>query len=150
MRFKSAIKEISILKSAYRTGLKALSVADRKRIFCKNTHILRGSIYFDKVLAIDYPNDPRWDYGIGIDTKKGSDRVIWVEVHPASSSHVQGVIEKSKWLKEFLEQYEWPFTEQQQEFVWIASGKVSILLGSPQRRKLALAGIRFAGSNLLL
>ncbi len=150
MRFKAAVQAIPLLKPAYRSGLQALLPADRERITCKNTRALRGSIYLDKAVEEDYPNDPRWDYGIGIDATKGSDRVVWVEVHPASSSHVQEVIDKWKWLLAFLEKHTWPFSSSQQEFMWIASGTVSIPKNSPQRRKLALAGIKFVGRVLRL
>jgi hypothetical protein len=150
MQFKAAVQALSILQGAYRPGLQALAETDRNRITCKNTRALRGSVNLDEVLANSHPNDARWDYGIGLEMTNSSDRVVWVEVHPASSSHVQVVIDKGHWLLAFLKDFKWPLKELPHQLIWVASGKVRILANSPQRRKLALAGIHFAGERLHL
>ena len=106
------------------------------------------SVDLDGALRDLHPNDPRWDYGIGVRKTKNSDRVIWIEVHPASSSHIQDVLKKLEWLKEWLGSSAPRLKTISTDYVWIASGEVSISTNSPQRRKLAAKGIRFVGNRL--
>lgn len=51
--------------SAWQPGLQALG-SDSERVRCSNTRQLTGSIALDTVLQEQYPNEPRWDYGIGV------------------------------------------------------------------------------------
>jgi hypothetical protein len=148
MRFREAVEQTEGLAEAYRRGLGALQKIDRGRIQCRNTRNLAGSVNLDEALADSHPNDPRWDYGIGIRNNRGSDRVTWVEVHPASSSHVQDVLDKFAWLRRWLASSAPLLNGILAEYVWVASGSVHIPPDSPQRRRLALQGIRFAGKRL--
>lgn len=148
MRFEGAVKKTPSLTEAYRPGLRALKRVDQKRIICGDATDLAGSVDLDDALSDSHPNDPRWDYGIGVRTSRGSDRVSWVEVHPASSSHIQAVLNKLAWLKEWLASSA-PLLERiPAEYVWVASGSVQIPPNSPQRRRLSAKGIRFAGRRL--
>ena len=148
MRFKDAVEKTEDLAETYRLGLQALRSVDRKRIQCSNTRHLTGSVDLDGALRDSHPNDPRWDYGIGLRIAKNSDRVIWIEVHPASSSHIRDVLRKFGWLREWLTSSALCLKTISTDYVWIASGKVSIPPNSPQRRKLAAQGIRFVGRQL--
>jgi hypothetical protein len=150
MRFKKAVRETTGLEHAYRKGLQALSEADRNRIKCAKPRALTGSLNLDETLAESRPNDSRWDYGIGLVAAHNADRVVWVEVHPASSSHIQQVIDKHVWLLRFLNADAPLLDKLPPAFVWVASGRVCIPASSPQRRRLAQLGIRFAGEMLRL
>ena len=148
MRFKDAVEKTDGLAKTYKPGLQALKRVDGHRIQCRNTRHLTGSIDLDGALRDSHPNDPRWDYGIGVRRTQNSDCVIWIEVHPASSSHIQDVLKKLEWLKEWLGSSAPRLKTISTDYVWIASGEVSISTNSPQRRKLAAKGIRFVGNRL--
>jgi hypothetical protein len=141
--FQKAVSDTPDLgKHAYHAGFKALTAAHRKRIQQGEARIL-GSINLDGALCQRYPNEPRWDYGIGI--QKGSKPfAIWVEVHPASTSNVSEVLSKLRWLKEWLSSRATQLhalTPPQRAYHWIATDGVHITPNSPEARQLAQAGL---------
>ena len=141
--FQKAVSDTPDLgKHAYHAGLKALTAAHRKRIQQGEARIL-GSINLDGALCQRYPNEPRWDYGIGI--QKGSKPfAIWVEVHPASTSNVSEVLSKLRWLKEWLNSQALQLlklTPEQEAYHWVATNGVHIALTTQQARQLAQAGL---------
>jgi len=143
MGFKQAVAATQALEDAYRPGLGALRSADRHRIECANTRRLSGSVNLDEALAGTRPNDPRWDYGIGVRQGGRPERVVWAEVHPAATSNVKEVLRKLAWLKEWLGDSAPQLQRMPAEFVWIASGGVAIPRHAPQFRRLAMSAIRF-------
>lgn len=149
MRFKEAIEHI--LPGTYREGLQALAGLDRERIACKNPRKLAGSLYLDEALAETQPNDPRWDYGIALRGKQ-TDDVVWVEVHPASSSNVKEVIAKLRWLKQWLRDSGKDLAQMTRKdgYHWVASGAVAIPKNSKQARQLAAAGLAYPRQRLSL
>jgi hypothetical protein len=138
------------LASALKDGLQALPQSDRGRIECKNPRALAGSVNVDAALKEALSNAPRWDYGIGVHIDKKNDCVIWIEVHPASSRHINDILSKLQWLKSWLKTEAPQLEALPREFVWIASGAVAIQPGSPQRKKLAENGLVFAGSRFVI
>jgi len=150
MRFKRAVENTQGLEQAYRPGLQALQRGDRSRILCRDSHMVTGSVNLDCALATILPDDPRWDYGVGVIARTPSETVVWIEVHPASSHHVDEVLRKLIWLKNWLRTDAPQLGAMPREFVWIASGQVAMQANSPQRRRLAAKGLRFAGSCLHL
>lgn len=150
MLFRDAVQATVGLAEAYQSGLQALERLDRSRIVCATPRSLAGSVNLDKALSPSYPNAPRWDYGIGIRKTPSSDGAIWVEVHPASSHHIQEVVDKLRWLKGWLESSAKMLKQITEGYVWVASGSVAIQPGSPQRKVLAAHGIRFEGRRLQL
>lgn len=150
MNFRSAVKATPALASALKDGLQALQQIDRGRIECKNPHTLAGSVNVDAALQDSLPETSRWDYGIGVHLHKDDDRVIWVEVHPASSHHINDILSKLQWLKSWLKTDSPQLNAMPREFVWIASGAVAIQPGSPQRKKLAEYGLVFAGNRFVI
>ena len=141
--FQKAVSDTPDLgKHAYHAGLKALTAAHRKRIQQGEARIL-GSINLDRALCQRYPNEPRWDYGIGI--QKGSKPfAIWVEVHPASTSNVSEVLLKLRWLKGWLSGQATQLhalTPPQRAYHWIATDGVRITPNSQEARQLAQAGL---------
>jgi len=105
--------------------------------------------FFNGLLSDSCPNQPIWAYGIGYRTIEASEIVYWVEVHPASSKNVQEMLNKVAWLKNWLTSARL-LNGLQKHFVWVASGKVSLLPHSPQRKRIAQAGIDFQGGHLTL
>jgi len=150
MKFQSAVKATPALASALKEGLQALQQIDRGRIECKNPRILAGSVNVDAALKETLSNAPRWDYGIGVHIDKKNDRVIWIEVHPASSRHINDILSKLQWLKSWLKTEAPQLYALPREFVWIASGAAAIQPGSPQRKKLAEYGLIFAGGRFVI
>jgi hypothetical protein len=148
--FADAVRSTTGLDQAHRPGLGALRRTDRHRIHCPEPRNLTGSVDLDSALSDSHPNDPRWDYGIALRVDRKSELVFWVEVHPASSSHIQQVLSKLSWIRDWLRSSAPLLNAFPRQFVWIASGRVAIPANSPQRKRLANAGIRFAGARFEL
>jgi hypothetical protein len=143
MSFRGAVEATPAVAGAYRAGLQALPANDRARIVCNRPRRLTGSIHVDDALAASHPNAPRWDYGIGY--RRGADeRAVWVEVHPASSTSIGGMLKKLEWLKTWLQGHA-PRLHAitKDDYYWLATdGPIAITANSPQAKQLALAGLR--------
>jgi hypothetical protein len=147
MRFKHAVENTKGLEHAYRPGLQAIQRRDRRRISCRDSHTVTGSVDLDRALTRLFPDDPRCDYGVGKTARAQPETVVWIEIHPASSHHIDEVLRKFDWLKNWLRTHAPQLDEMPQEFVWIASGQVALRAGSKQLLNVASRGIRFAGSR---
>jgi len=150
MGFKRAVENTPSIAEAYRPGLQAMEKEHRDHVAPPDTRLLTGSINLDRALATAMPNAPRWDYGVGLKTRTQSEKAIWIEVHPASSNHIDGILAKLGWLKGWLRTDAPRLKAMPAEFVWIASGRVSLPPHSPQRRKIAGQGLRFGGERYTL
>ncbi len=150
MDFQHAVSCTQGLRDAYQAGLQALKNADRARLECAAPARLTGSVDLDSALAGSHPNAARWDYGIGVRKGRGSESVIWLEVHPATSHGAEEVCRKHRWLTQWLVSSAPLLARMHGQFVWVASGNVHIPLNSPHRRRLALQGIQFRGRRLRL
>jgi hypothetical protein len=152
MVFKEAVSKTKELSDAYFPGLQALEETDRNRIRCKNTRRLLGSFNLEKSLRRRYIGKPIWDYGIGWHAPRKSECAIWIEVHSADSGHVEDVLKKVKWLKNWLHVKAPSLNDITYEngFVWIASGAVSLSNTSRQARQLANEGVSFPRKALVL
>ena len=150
MSFRDAVVATQGLANAFRAGLQALRRTDRGRINCTSPRNLTGSVDLDGALSHSHAHDPRWDYGIGLREGRRREVVIWVEVHSASSSHIEEVLNKLSWLKRWLRSSAPLLNQMPKEYVWVASGRVALSASSRQRRQLASRGIRFAGKRLEL
>ena len=153
MRFKAAVEATDSIAAAYRAGLQAVPGVDRARMTVNDTARLGGSVNLDAALSGAQPNAPRWDYGVGWKMSNARDNVIWIEVHPASTSNVKEMVAKVDWLRLWLRD-DAPdldrLTRRKPAFVWIASGAVHIPKNSPQFRRLAGAGIRYPCKHLTI
>jgi hypothetical protein len=147
MKFKQAVENTADVSGSYQIGLQALERKDRVRIKCDNTRVIAGSIHLDHALRDAHPQESRWDYGIGIEIDIKHDRVIWLEVHPASTSTIDTVVAKHRWLKQWLEKSAQALQKMPSRFVWVASGKVAVAQHARQVKRLASLGIIFAGSR---
>ena len=143
MTFREAVGGTPSLRDAYRQGLQALSARDAKRLRVKDSRRLTGRVNLDEALRAAQPEAPRWDYGIGY-RHSHQEEAIWLEVHPASSRHVDEVLTKLRWLHEWLKGQAPDLHKLTRAgFYWIATdGQVALSRHSPQARRLAKAGLR--------
>jgi hypothetical protein len=144
--FKSTVEATPGLAGAWRNGLHALAPRDGKHVAAQDTRALTGSVNVDSALKGQYPNDPRWDYGIG-----HQDRLVfWIEIHPASGGEVKVVLAKLQWLKNWLKSNAKGLNAMPKAFIWISSGKTSFTLDAPQRKRFALLGLEHKGRRFTI
>lgn len=149
MTFLEAVKKTTSIEKELKVGLKALKKSDRNRVSCKDPS-LRGSVDIDSALRILHPSAARWDYVVGIGRSRQQDSAIWIEVHPASSLHINEVLSKLRWLEQWLDSSALELNQLPRSFCWIATGTVSFSRASPQAKKIAKAGLRFPVKRLNL
>lgn len=141
--FRQAVSNTPDLgEDAYCLGLRALTDKHRGCIKPGTAQIL-GSVNLDAALCPRYPDASRWDYAIGMQ-KNNSSYAIWIEFHPASTPNVKEVLEKLRWLKEWLSSKApelHRLTPPRAAYHWLATGGVHITRNSRQARQLAQAGL---------
>lgn len=150
MRFRRAVPSAAAVRDGFREGLGAVRNVDRNRLRCANPRRLRGSVNLDQALKLAFPNHPRWDYAIGVSRGTQSDHVVWLEVHPASSLHVDEVLNKLRWLNGWLASDAPELRRLPAHFYWVATGTVSFRRGSRDEKRIAQEGMRFPGKQLNL
>lgn len=121
--FKSAIEAIPAVAHKYQGGLQGLKPPHRQKL--KSGNIARGSIDLDAALETSYPNDPRWDYGIGLPYQENEEQVLWLEPHHASSGQAKRVVNKLKALKAWLQSHAPALSRMHRHFVWQTTNNVS-------------------------
>jgi hypothetical protein len=148
MSFRRAVGLSAAIRDHLCDGLQALKPADRKRVRVNQPRRLCGSVDLDGTTKAAAPDASRWDYVIGLKTNGASDHVVWMEVHPASSTHISEVLAKLHWLRTWIQAEAQDLAALPAAFVWVASGEVKLLSGGSHRRRLAEQGLRFAGRTL--
>lgn len=75
------------------------------------------------------------------------EEIYYVEIHPATPKELEKVVNKKKWLKNFLSQHVPELTNllPYSQFYWIASGKMAILPDSKEFKELATKVIKLTG-----
>lgn len=147
MVFRDALEATPQIRECYRNGLQALGAYSIK-INPGNARLCHGSVDLDSCVESLYPNDNRWDYILSY-----SNRVYYVEVHPANTSEIDIVIAKLNWLKDWLRQHAPGISNMVQgspAYHWLTSNGVHILPTSLQARRLAASGIPFPKRQLNL
>ena len=131
--FKEAVESITDLNGGYKIGLQALG-ANSKKVSVKRTKELLGSVDIDSCTQKIYPGDARWDYAVGY-----RQEVIFIEVHPADTSDVSGMIKKVQWLEKWLKEKARNLVEMGRDdsYYWIPSGRNNILKTSSQYKSLS-------------
>ena len=76
------------------------------------------------------------------------DEAVWIEAHPASSSHVEDMANKARWLRGGRPRLQ--AITAPRPFAWVASGRVVLQRGSPQAHRLAMGGLAFRVRELTL
>jgi hypothetical protein len=140
--FRIAVENTEQLHACYKSGLQALSRAEKQKIELQSPKKCDGSVFIDQCLVDQKieANSSRWDYALAYNGK-----VYFVEFHSASSDEVSRVIKKLKWLKVWLNQDGNAlanFPRAVQAFHWIQSGKYDIPKGSKYERQASQAGIK--------
>jgi hypothetical protein len=144
--FEQAVEETPGLAESLERGLRGLRAADRPRVRPANSREVVGSVDLDGALAEQQPNAPRWDYAIGYG--RNGTRVYWLEVHPATDGDVGEVLRKLSWLKDWLTGDGRRLAAFPAFLVWVASEETTFTPNSPARRRLAQAGVDYAGRSL--
>lgn len=137
MSLKKCIESRGLKSSNLQPGLQALG----KHAVCVRTQKRKAavSIDLDTVLQKSAPNAARWDYGIEM-VEGDWTSCVWVEVHPAMSSEVKVVIQKLRWLRDWLSQSA-ECRSVPHEFYWIAT-KAGTHIDSTRQRQLNSVGLR--------
>lgn len=114
--FHAAVHSASNIANAFKDGVQALLREHRQKL--KNASIATGSIDLDAALKEAYPNDHRWDYGIGLPHDSRTERVLWLEVHHAASGETERVIKKLQALKSWLQSHAPILSAMPRIFIW--------------------------------
>ena len=147
MSFREAVAATPQLgEGSYRRGLQAVDPAYRARVQCENTRRLCGSVDIDGRLQPIFRGAQRWDYAICY--RESTQRVYWVEVHPASQRGIAEVDGKFEWLQEWLAGDGRRLRSFTPRYIWISSGETTFTKASPQIRRLALKGVQTVGRIL--
>lgn len=149
MSFKKDVKKTPNLKTAWRAGLGALRAQDRPHVVAEDTRQLKGSVDVDAALQHREPNAHRWDFAIGYrHTNRARECVYWVEIHTASDREVNVVLNKLRWLREWLAGDGRLLARFERDFIWVSSGATSFTLGAPQLKQFAQLGLQHKGGVL--
>jgi len=148
MSFRLAVESTPVFREHFREGLQAVLARDRGRLRCSRPRRLRGSVNIEEALSSGQPDEPRWDYAIGIESLD-NDTAIWLEVHPASSTrHVGEVLRKLGWLTTWVQRDAPALWQLPRRFVWLATGRVAFRSGSPHTYRVAQKGLLFRAGQL--
>ena len=150
MNFRQAVAATPAIRDQLQNGLRAVRNVDRGRLRCSATNRLRGSVDVDEALRAHCPNDPRWDYAIGMSYPREADHVVWLEVHPASSGHIAGIMGKLQWLKCWLATDAKALRQLRPHFCWVATRAISFRRGGKEEKMIAQQGLRFPTKHLNL
>lgn len=135
--FKDAVTNTPDISKGYKVGLTALGKYSSK-VTVSNTVKVEGSVDIDSTTVALYPRENRWDYMIGFNGK-----VIFVEVHSATTSEVDVVLKKLDWLKNWLNSKAPDLVKLRapEPYFWVQSKNFQILKHSPQYRRAVQKGI---------
>lgn len=134
--FKKAIEDIKELCGAYREGLQALNKDCKDNVEATDTRLLYGSVDIDKATRDRYPQASQWDYVV---CYHGA--LYFIELHPASTSNVREVLNKLKWLKDWLKDKD-RLGQAKKSYHWIATDGVHIHPESREAKQLAIKGLK--------
>ncbi len=95
--FKEVVEGTSDIAQGYKPGLQALEKGHRIKIIVSDTSELGGSVAIDDETKALYPNDSRWDYVVAY-----KHEAYFIEVHTANTGEISAVINKLRWLKDWL------------------------------------------------
>ena len=145
--FKTAVKNTPEVASGYCTGLRAMGNYAAK-VQVADTKQITGSVDIDGTIKDKYPDGIRWDYVVGY-----RQYAHFVEVHSAETSEVKAVLAKLEWLKNWLKTQAPELAKIQspvKSFVWIPSGRMGSLPGSPQAMRLYQRGLKWVSMLWLM
>lgn len=132
--FKAAVQATPSIALAYLPGVQGLLPTDKKRLAAAEE--ATGSVALDEALKDRFPNDPRWDYGIGLPGDK-MEQVLWLEVHHAASGETDRVLRKLQWLRGWLRSEAPALDRMPAKFIWLLSNVESNPNDRRKRQQLA-------------
>lgn len=132
-------QEHNILKEFSSSGLGALKKGERKCIKVPVSRLIGCNVALDEAAKEKCPNENRWDYVMDY-----NGFAFFIEIHPASTSEINCVVQKVDFVKKWLSDNEPQILDLPQKeagarkFYWISSGGTDLRItpGSPQARKL--------------
>lgn len=148
MTFMQAVLAVGEpVASALRNGKQALG-NNASCLVCKNTRRFVGSVELDTTLQTTFPTANRWDYGVGFAQTRLKQVAVWIEIHPASEGEVDLMLQKLRWLKNWLQESA-PSLDKltkrmdgSRAFFWVATeAGVSITPKSRKAKLLQQAGL---------
>jgi hypothetical protein len=147
--FKKAVQKTPHLTIGWKSGLGALRAQDRPHVVAENPRLLKGSADIDSALQAVEPNAHRWDFAIGFrHTNRQRDCVYWVEIHTANDKAVNVVLDKLRWLRQWLAGDGKLLSEFERDFIWVSSGVTSFTLDAPRLKQFAQFGLQHKGRIL--
>ncbi len=135
------------LAHAVKPGLQALGVNSR-RVKVARPSRATESVDLDAALTAAKVPGAKWDYGIGI-ARGQRHEVAWVEVHTATSSEVEAVLNKLAALRQWLRSHAPHCTTVRCSFHWVATD-AGVHIDTARRRRLSAAGLRMPQALLRL
>ena len=131
--FKDAMGNCREITGALKAGLSAMKT-NSKSVHVADTKLIDGSVDIDEAVKSMRPDESRWDYVVGY-----SNEAFFLEVHPADTKNVDEMVKKVKWLKDWLATSATGLRSlhKRNVYYWIPSGRVNILKGSVQYKKIA-------------
>ena len=143
MTVRDAFAQTRNLSGVWQPGLEALRAQDRRHVEAQDTRRLSGSADLDSALRQQEPNAHRWDFAIGYNhTNRTLECIYWVEIHTAADREVSVVLDKLRWLRQWLKRNGKKLALFEHDFVWISSGRTSFTLTSPQQKQFAVLGLQ--------
>lgn len=137
---KVAIEGTNDVKGHFKEGIQAVEGRYRNKFVVPDPRKLTGSLDIDSATKEKYIDENRWDYAIEYDSE-----TFFVEIHSASTSDVDDVIQKLNWLKKWLNEQAPKINALQPKnkkaFYWLFTNRFAILPTSKQYKKLSLQGI---------
>ena len=157
---KTVLKTSQFESAATAAGLKpmpgknAVKSQYQAGITCGPGLRFTASVDIDLDCQAEEPQSNRWDYGLGLKTRKGEEFAVWVEPHPATSTgEVAKIIAKLDWLEHKLAQPDFKGLETLTQksaqadvprFHWLAvTGDIRIRAGSREAALLSKRGLGY-------
>ncbi len=141
MTFKQAVEATPDVRICYCEGKQAILNSERNKVELDDTRKCGGSLFIDGCLIRQnkFPNDNRWDYAIDYNNE-----VYFFEVHTASTREVSTVLNKLRWLKDWLHDHapEISSLKAKSPFYWVQSNGYHIHPNSPQEKLVRQNGLR--------
>jgi hypothetical protein len=156
--FQQAIKSSPApVRDVCLAGKQGMKGGHRGLVYCADTKRFLGSFDLDRAYAGAQPNANHWDYGLGFKEKNKDEVMVWLEVHPATTSEVNIFLRKYDWLKNWLRTEAKDLAvltkrkDGQKCFFWLATDSgVNIRQGSQHAKRLQAVGFDLPRQKIIL
>jgi len=140
---KSELHATSALQKHIMNGIDALDRRDQELIAPDERRRVGDSLYLDKAVEADHPQEHRWDYVLSVPDAAA---IIGIEPHSAKDSEISVVIKKKCWAAGYLRKH--MSSRGVSRWFWVTHGRVGISILDKERRRLSKYGIEFVGKSL--